>query len=163
MLVVQMVNDLPAKQETQVQSLGQEDPMEKGISTYSSILAWRIPWTEEPGGLESIGWQRVRHNWATNRDDGGLKVMVAVRVVRRGSHSVPILKAKLAGYFDAVALQHERKESWIYQGTSPVTQWLRLWLPMQAAQVRSLVRELGSICCNQTFCKPQAKDPTCHN
>jgi len=43
MLVVQMVNDLPAKQETQVQSLGQEDPVEKGISTYSSILAWRIP------------------------------------------------------------------------------------------------------------------------
>jgi len=79
MLVVQMVNDLPAKQETQVQSLGQEDPVEKGISTYSSILAWRIPWTEEPGGLESIGWQRVRHNWATNRDDGGLKVMVAVK------------------------------------------------------------------------------------
>ena len=89
--------------------------------------------------------------------------MVAVRVVRRGSHSVPILKAKLAGYFDAVALQHERKESTINQRTSLVTQWLRLWLPMQAAQVQSLVRELDSTCCNQRFCKPQVKDPTCHN
>ena len=66
--------------------------------------------------------------------------MVAVRVLR-GSHSVPILKAKLVGYFDAVALQHGRKESRINQGTSPETQWLRLWLPMQAAQVQSLGRE----------------------
>ena len=62
MLVVQTVKDLPAKQETQVQSLGQEDPLEKGTSTISSILACRNPWTEEPGGLESIGWQRVRHD-----------------------------------------------------------------------------------------------------
>ena len=50
-LVVQMVKHLPAMQETWVQSLGQEDPLEKGIATHSSILAWRIPWTEEPGGL----------------------------------------------------------------------------------------------------------------
>ena len=49
--------------ETQVQSLGQEDPLEKSIETHSSILAWRIPWTEEPGGLQSIGLQRVRHTW----------------------------------------------------------------------------------------------------
>ena len=48
--------------ETRVRSLGQEDPLEKGMATHSSILAWRIPWTEEPGGLQSIGSQRVRHN-----------------------------------------------------------------------------------------------------
>ena len=65
-LVVQMVKNLPAMQETQVQSLGQEDPLEKGMSTYSSSLAWRIPWTEEPGSLQSTGSQRVRHDWATN-------------------------------------------------------------------------------------------------
>ena len=53
-------------QETQVQPLGQEDPLEKGMATHSSILAWRILWTEEPGGLQSIGLQRVRHNWPTN-------------------------------------------------------------------------------------------------
>ena len=50
-----MVKNLPATQETQVQSLGQEDPLEKEMATHSSILAWRIPWTEEPGRLQSIG------------------------------------------------------------------------------------------------------------
>ena len=61
-LVVEMVKNLPAMQETQVQSLGWEDPLEKGMTTHSSILAWRIPRTEEPGGLESTGLQRVRHD-----------------------------------------------------------------------------------------------------
>ena len=57
-----MVQKLPAMQETWVQSLGREDPLEKGIVTHSSILAWRIPWTEEPGRLESMGSQRIRHD-----------------------------------------------------------------------------------------------------
>ena len=60
-LVAQMVKNLPAMQETQVQSLGWENPLEKGMATHSSILAWRIPWTEEPGGLQSMGSQRVGH------------------------------------------------------------------------------------------------------
>ena len=60
--VAQTVKNLPAMQETQVQSLGQEDPVEKGMATHSSILAWSIPWTEEPGRLQSMGSQRVRHN-----------------------------------------------------------------------------------------------------
>ena len=50
-------------QETQVQSLGWGDPLEEGMSTHSNILAWKIPWTEEPGGLESLGSQRARHSW----------------------------------------------------------------------------------------------------
>ena len=57
-----VVKNLPAKQEMQVQSLGWEDALEKEMATYSSILAWRIPWTEECGGLESMGSQRVRHD-----------------------------------------------------------------------------------------------------
>ena len=57
-----MVKNLPAMQETQVRSLGWEDPLEKGMATHSSILAWRIPWTEEPGGLQSMGSKRVGHN-----------------------------------------------------------------------------------------------------
>ena len=57
-----MVGNLPAVKETWVQYLGQEDPLEKGMATHSSILAWRIPWTEEPGGLQSLGSQRVRHD-----------------------------------------------------------------------------------------------------
>ena len=60
--------NLPAMRETQeiqVRSLSWEDPLEKGMATHSSILAWRIPWTEEPGGLQSMGSQRVRHDWVT--------------------------------------------------------------------------------------------------
>ena len=57
-----MVKTRPAMQETQVQSLGWEDPLEKGMATHSSILAWRIPWTEAPGGLQSMWSQRVGHN-----------------------------------------------------------------------------------------------------
>ena len=60
--MAQTGNNLPAVQEMQVQSLGREDPLEKGVATHSSILAWRIPWTEEPGGLQSVGSQSVGHN-----------------------------------------------------------------------------------------------------
>ena len=68
-LVTQTVKNLPAMQETQetwVQSLGWEDPLEKEMGAHSSILAWKIPWTEEPCRLQSLGSQRVRHDWATN-------------------------------------------------------------------------------------------------
>ena len=61
-LVAQRLKRLPALQETWIQSLGPEDPLEKEMETHSNILAWRIPWTEEPGGLQSTGWQRVGHN-----------------------------------------------------------------------------------------------------
>ena len=64
--MAQLVKNLPAVQETRVQSLGQEDPLEKGTAAFTSILAWRISQTEEPGGLQSTGLQRVRHNWVTN-------------------------------------------------------------------------------------------------
>ena len=60
--MAQTIKNLSAMQETQVQSLGQEDPLEKGMATHSSILAWRIPWTEEPGGLYSPWGHRVRHD-----------------------------------------------------------------------------------------------------
>ena len=60
--VAQMVKNLPAMQGTWVQSLGQEDPLEKGMATLSSILALEIPWTEKPGGLQSMGVAKVRHN-----------------------------------------------------------------------------------------------------
>ena len=65
-LVAQMVKNLPAMQETQVRSLGREDPLEKRMTTHSSILAWRIPWIEELGRLWSMGSQRVRHSWVNN-------------------------------------------------------------------------------------------------
>ena len=61
-LVSQMVKNPPAMQETWVQSLGWEDTLEKAMATHSSILAWRIPWTEEPGRLQSMGSQSIRHD-----------------------------------------------------------------------------------------------------
>jgi len=62
-LVVQMVKNLPAVQEARVPSLSQEDPLEEETATHSSILAWEIPWTEELGGLQSMGWQTAGHDW----------------------------------------------------------------------------------------------------
>ena len=61
-----MLMSLLAVQETWVRSLGQEDPLEKGVTTHSSILAWRIPWTEETGGLQSVSLQSIRRDWVTN-------------------------------------------------------------------------------------------------
>ena len=61
-LVTQMVKNLPVRQETRVGSLGWEDPLEKEVATHSRILAWRIPWTEEPGGLQFMGSQRIGHD-----------------------------------------------------------------------------------------------------
>ena len=61
-----MAKNLPATWEAHVQSLGREDPLEEGMATHSSVLAQRVPWTEEPGGLQSMGSQRVRLDWVTN-------------------------------------------------------------------------------------------------
>ena len=61
-MVAQTVKRLPTMRETRVQSLGREDPLEKEMATLSSTLAWKIPWTEEPGRLQSMGLQRVRHD-----------------------------------------------------------------------------------------------------
>ena len=65
-LVAQLIKNLLAMQETQILSLSQEDPLEKGMATYSSILAWKNPWTEEPGGIQSMGSWRVGHDWVVN-------------------------------------------------------------------------------------------------
>ena len=64
-LVAEMVKNLPAMQETRVRSLGRQEPLEKEMATHSSILSWKIPWTEEPGRLQPTGSQRVGHNWVT--------------------------------------------------------------------------------------------------
>ena len=61
-LVAQMGKNLPAVRDTWVSSLGQEDPLMKAMATHSRILGWRIRWTEEPGGLQSVGWQNVEHD-----------------------------------------------------------------------------------------------------
>ena len=72
-LVAQTVKRLSTMRETRVRSLGQEDPLEKEMAAHSTILAWRIPWTEEPGGLQSMGSQRVEHDFITEDRDTDVK------------------------------------------------------------------------------------------
>ena len=82
--MAQMVKSLPAMQETRDQFLVQEDPQEKGMAAHSSILAWRIPWTEEPGGLQSMGLQRVIDTLSYPRGDRLAKVPVSLEVTQVG-------------------------------------------------------------------------------
>ena len=75
-LVAQRLKRLAPMWETRGQSLGWEDPLEKEMATHSSILAWRIPWREEPGRLQSAGSQRVRHNWATSLQNNRIHIVI---------------------------------------------------------------------------------------
>ena len=72
-----MVKNPPAKQETRVPSLGQEDPLEKEMATYSSILAWKTPWIEAPGGLQTMGSQTVGHNLVTKQQ----QILVSTQIL----------------------------------------------------------------------------------
>ena len=79
--VAQSIKDSPAVRETRVRSMVWEDILEKGTATHSSILAWRIPRTEEPGGLQSMGSQRVRHDWATKQTSAPCEIKVNIILV----------------------------------------------------------------------------------
>ena len=81
-LVAKMVKNLRAMQKTWVQFLGQGDPLDKGIATHSSILVWRIPWTEKPRGLQSMGSQKIRHDQATNTLAASHVLMYTIIVIR---------------------------------------------------------------------------------
>ena len=87
--VAQMVTYLPAGQKTWIWSLGQEDPLEKWMATPSSILAWRIPWTKLPGGLQSMGLQKVRHDWVNNTSLSftSFKVALPIKCFHLSLHS----------------------------------------------------------------------------
>ena len=115
-LVAQMVRSRPAMQETWVRSLDWEDPLEKETATHSSIPAWEIPRTEEPGRLQSMGLQRVRHDWGTNSCIG-------------------------SSWFSSV-LSFLPQDKLL--GTSLVVEWLRIHLAVQRMQVWSLVGKLRS-------------------
>ena len=97
-LVAQMVKNPQAMQETWVWSLSQEDPLEKEMTAHSSILVWRIPRTEEPGGLQSMGSQRVRHDWATN-------IHTRVRLGYAPSFHFICCSGKLSEYFSFMFLR----------------------------------------------------------
>ena len=99
-LVAQMVKNLPAMQETWVRFLGWEDPSEKGMATHSSILAWRIPWTEKPGGLQSMGLQRVRHDWVTKHSSLCLYILLSRNRLRLGRWGRHYLVKIISKYFN---------------------------------------------------------------
>ena len=98
-LVVQKVKNPPAMQESQVRSLDRKDPLGKGMTTHSSILAWEIPWTEEPGRLQSTGSQRVRHNRETEH---------AQRPPPQ-PHPEILFNAPFQGYTDTLVFIHKQR------------------------------------------------------
>ena len=115
-----MVKNLLAMQETWVWSLGQEDPLEEGMATHSIILAWRIPWREEPGGLQSMRLQRVGHDWAIEHPH----VQVKVRLWGGGHDGIgaPITWRRDAGAHSPCPQEEVatcKPGSWSSPGTKP--------------------------------------------
>ena len=109
-LVAQRVKHLPAMQETWDRSLGWEDPLEKEMATHSSILAWRISWTQEPGGLQSIGSQRVRHNWGNGKECSNYFTIALISHARKVM--LKILQARLQQYVNHELQAGFRKGRW---------------------------------------------------
>ena len=106
-LVAQRLEHLPAMQETWVWSLGREDPLEKEMATHSSILAWRIPWTEELGGVQSTGSQRVRLDWATS-----LALFTFMHWRRKWQPTPVFLPGESQGWGSLVAAIYGVTQSW---------------------------------------------------
>ena len=105
-----MVKRLPAIWETQVQSLGQEDPLEKEMATHSSILVWKIPWMEEPGRLRSMGSQRVGHDWTTSLSLALVRVFTSLPACRAVDTSgKPFATSKNVSTCFRVSLWHGAK------------------------------------------------------
>ena len=134
-LVAQMVKHLPATQATQLQCLGWEEPLGKGMATHSSILTWRIPWTEEHEGLESMGLQRVGYNWAANTFtfillSQGLHSNYTLYYLVSSPH-LPSHQFSRSGVSDSLqphGLQHARPPCpsptpRVYSNSCPLSQW----------------------------------------
>ena len=130
-LVTQMVKDPPAMQETWVWSLGWEDPLEQGMTTHSSILAWRTPWTEEFGGLHSMGSPKVRHDCMINTftvpGDSAVKNPPAMQEtpVQSLGQEDPLEK-EMAAYSNILAWEIPRTRAWraIVHGVTKSRTWL---------------------------------------
>ena len=108
-LVPQTVKNLPAMQEIWVWPLGQENPLEKETATHSSVPAWKIPWTEEPGGLQSMGLQRTEHNWATNTHNPHYRECNLVQPLWKTVWRF-LKKLKIELPYPAIALLHKYPE-----------------------------------------------------
>ena len=120
--MAQTVKNVPAIWETQVWSLGGVDPLEKGMATHSSILAWRIPWTEELGRLQSMGSQRVRHDWATETHTWERQIIAFIELLF--SKGMAQMVKNLPGV----------RETWVWSGFDPWVgkiSWRKEWQPTQ--------------------------------
>ena len=137
--MAQRVKHLPAMQETWVRSLGREDPLEKEMATHSSVLAWRIPWTEEPGGLQSMGLQRVRLDWADGNDDPICETAKEIQMQRTDFWT--LWEKVSVGWFERIALKHVYYHMW---NRSPV-QGAQGWCTGMGREVRGRFR-MGNTC-----------------
>ena len=107
-LVAQRLKRLPAMRETWARSLSWEDPLEKEMATHSSILAWRIPWREEPGRLQSTGSQRVRHDWATSLSLSLVVQWIHIRTAKGpGRGKAKNNNKKCFGYLGSLEVSYE--------------------------------------------------------
>ena len=146
-VVAQMLKCLPAMRETLHQSLGWEYPLEKEMATHSSILAWKIPWPEEAGGLQSTGWQGVRHDWVTEHAYPSMNTWAAAENddKNRGRRSFQnILKHSgcppmqwfphrlLSDYLKAICLQ---KDNWI-TASGNLYNFLSVEMPFESPEVQ---------------------------
>ena len=129
-----MVENSPTVQKTRVWSLGWEDPLEKGMATHSSILAWRISQTEEPGGLQSMGSQRVGQDWKTNRDKYPLPEILTSWSLSRYKILVPINCTPARGEkkrWTHIRIQPVRNIFFFFTKLSSVLDiyfsWLKFW------------------------------------
>ena len=130
--MVQLVKNLSAVRETWVWSLGREDPLEKEMATHSSTLAWRIPWREEPGGLQSMGSQRVGHDWATS-----LSLSVDCRNTCFGFWSKDGLKRIRDVWLEGIGLSVN----------------FRIWVWRQSKTNYSVINSLAALKCSLTSVK----------
>ena len=124
--VAQKVKYLAAVQETRIQSLGQEDPLEKGMATHSSTVAWKIPWTAEPGGLQPMGSHRVRPNWVTNSFTFTLYEVVAKVTV--------VLDLEFYTRFRHIFISQNRNHYSVLSCHSKDLKWqthVAVWLPLR--------------------------------
>ena len=154
-LVAQIVKNLPAMQETQLWSLGQKDPLEKQMASPSNILAWRIPWTEKPGGLQSMGSQKSQtwlSKWAYTVNCYCRLRKQKQSVEGSGWYKRELFSSNLQSSRSTTSICYGRiflslemcckcNQEIMRVGTSLVAQWLRIHLPMKGMRVRSLVWE----------------------
>ena len=118
-LVAQTVKNLATTRETWVRSLGWEDPLEEGMATHSSIITWRIPWTEEPGGLQPMGLHRVGHDWATKHSTAWHSGVLPAQ-------SIQNMQGRLIKKEDIQLVWHTVSKIWVSEWLSSISEKLKI-------------------------------------